>query len=133
MLGDQGIRLEEAQDLVKRALKIDPYNGAYLDSLGWIYFKQNKLADAEATLKLAEARESHDATIHSHLGDIYAKSGKGDKSAAEYEKSLAEWHRALPADVENDKIAEIEKKLSQSKHRLAQQTGAPNSTPDEKP
>ena len=133
MLGDQGIRLEEAQDLVKRALKIDPYNGAYLDSLGWIYFKQNKLADAEATLKLAEARESHDATIHSHLGDIYAKSGKGDKAAAEYEKSLAEWHRALPADVENDKIAEIEKKLSQSKHRLAQQTGAPNSTPDEKP
>jgi tetratricopeptide (TPR) repeat protein len=133
MLGDQGIRLDDAQDLVKRALKIDPYNGAYLDSLGWIYFKQNKMVDAEATLKLAEARESHDATIHSHLGDVYAKSGKGDKAAAEYEKSLAEWHRALPADVENDKIAEIEKKLSQSKHRVAQQTGAPDGTPNEKP
>jgi Flp pilus assembly protein TadD len=131
MLGDQGIRLDEAQELVKRALKIEPYNGAYLDSLGWIYFKQNKLADAEATLRMAEVRESHDATIHSHLGDVYAKSGRGDKAVAEYEKSLAEWHRALPADVENDKIAEIEKKLSQSKHRVAQ--GTPDGTPSEKP
>ena len=41
--------------------------GAYLDSLGWIYFKQNKLADAEATLRKAVERESHDATIRSHL------------------------------------------------------------------
>jgi tetratricopeptide (TPR) repeat protein len=133
MLGDLGTRLDEAQDLVKRALKIDPYNGAYLDSLGWIYFKQNRLSDAEATLKMAEAREGHDATIHSHLGDVYVKSGKGDKAVVQYEKSLAEWHRVLPADVENDKIAEVEKKLSQSKHRVAQQTGAPVDAPNEKP
>jgi len=128
MLGDLGTRLDEAEDLVRRALKDEPYNGAYLDSLGWIYFKENKLADAEATLRMAEERESHDATIHSHLGDLYAKTGRGDKAAAEWEKSLVEWHRALPADVENDKIAEVEKKLSQSKHRVAQ-TGSPNDKP----
>src|SRR5260370_19263620 len=46
MLGDLGIRLDEAQSLVQRALDEDPYNGAYLDSLGWVYFKQNKLADS---------------------------------------------------------------------------------------
>jgi Flp pilus assembly protein TadD len=128
MLGDLGTRLDEAEDLVRRALKDEPYNGAYLDSLGWIYFKQNKLADAEATLRMAEERESHDATIHSHLGDLYAKTGRGDKAAAEWEKSLVEWKRALPADVENDKIAEVERKLSQSKHRVAQ-TGTPNDKP----
>src|SRR5271154_4155269 len=133
MLGDQGTRLDEAEDLVRRALKDDPFNGAYLDSLGWIYFKQNKLVDAEATLRMAEERESHDATIHSHLGDVYAKTGRQDKAAAEWEKSLVEWKRALPADVENDKIAEIEKKLSQSKHRVAQQTGATPSNPNDKP
>jgi Flp pilus assembly protein TadD len=132
MLGDLDTRLDEAEELVRRALKDDPFNGAYLDSLGWIYFKQNKLADAEATLRMAEERESHDATIHSHLGDVYAKSGRGEKAAAEYEKSLVEWKRALPADVENDKIAEIEKKLSQSKHRLAQ-TGTSTSAPIDKP
>jgi Flp pilus assembly protein TadD len=129
MLGDLGTRLDEAEDLVRRALKDDPYNGAYLDSLGWIYFKQNKLADAEATLRMAEERESHDATIHSHLGDLYAKTGRSDKAAAEWEKSLVEWKRTLPADVETDKIAEVEKKLSQSKHRVAQQNVAPNDKP----
>jgi tetratricopeptide (TPR) repeat protein len=133
MLGDSGTRLDEAEDLVRRALKDDPFNGAYLDSLGWIYFRQNKLVDAETTLRMAEERESHDATIHSHLGDVYAKSGRGDKAAIEYEKSLVEWKRALPADVENDKIAEVEKKLSQSKHRVAQQTGAGASAPNDKP
>jgi len=133
MLGDLGTRLDEAEDLVRRALKDDPFDGAYLDSLGWIYFKENKLVDAETTLRMAEERESHDATIHAHLGDVYAKSGRGDKAAAEYEKSLVEWKRALPADIENDKIADIEKKLSQSKHRLAQQTGTSNDTPNEKP
>ncbi len=133
MLGDQGTRLDEAEDLVRRALKDDPFNGAYLDSLGWIYFKQNKLVDAEATLRMAEERESHDATIHSHLGDVYAKTGRPDKAAAEWEKSLVEWKRALPADIENDKIAEIEKKLSQSRHRVAQQTGTTPSNPNDKP
>ncbi len=122
MLGDLGIRLDEAEELVRRALKEDPYNGAYLDSLGWIYFKENKLADAEATLRKAVARESHDATIRSHLGDVYAKTGRSELAAAEWEKSLNEWRRSLPADVENDKVAEIEKKLSQVKHRVAQKS-----------
>jgi tetratricopeptide (TPR) repeat protein len=122
MLGDLGIRLEEAQSLVQRALAEDPYNGAYLDSLGWIYYKQNKLSDAEATLRKALDRESHDPTIHAHLGDVYAKSGRPEQAAAEWEKSLAEWKRVLPADVEPEKVAEVEKKVSQSRHRVAQKT-----------
>ena len=129
MLADRGIRLEEAQALVERALKEDPYNGAYLDSLGWVLYKQNRLADAEAALRKAVQRESHDATIHSHLGDVLAKSGRNDLAAAEWEKSLVEWRRSLPADIENDKIAELEKKLSQNKHRVAQKA-VPN---DNKP
>ena len=120
MLGDLGLRLDEAQILVQRALNEDPYNGAYLDSLGWIYFKENKLQDAETTLRKAVERESHDPTIHSHLGDVYSKLGRTDMAAAEWEKSLQEWKHVLPADVEDDKIAEIEKRISQVKHRVAQ-------------
>ena len=120
MLGDLGIRLDEAQSLVKRALAEDPYNGAYLDSLGWIYYKQNKLPDAEATLRKALERESHDPTIHSHLGDVYAKSGRPEQAAAEWEKSLTEWKRVLPADIEPEKVAEVERKVTQSRHRVAQ-------------
>lgn len=129
MLGDLGIRLDEAEALVQRALKEEPNSGAYLDSLGWIYFRENKLAKAEATLRKAVARESHDATIRSHLGDVYAKSGRADLAAIEWEKSLAEWRRALPADLENDKVAEVEKKLSQVKHRVAQKSSPQDAKP----
>ncbi len=122
MLGDLGIRLDEAEALVQRALKEEPFSGAYLDSLGWIYFKQGKLTASETTLRKAVERESHDATIHAHLGDLYAKMGRGDLAAAEWEKSLNEWRRSLPADLEPEKVAELEKKLSQSKHRLAQKS-----------
>jgi tetratricopeptide (TPR) repeat protein len=129
MLGDLGIRLDEAQALVERALKEEPYNGGYLDSLGWIYFKEHRTADAEATLRKALARESHDATIHSHMGDVYAKRGRPDLAAAEWEKSLVEWRRSLPGDLENDKVAELERKLSQSKHRVAEKATATDDKP----
>jgi Flp pilus assembly protein TadD len=129
MLGDLGIRLDEAESLVQRALKEEPHSGAYLDSLGWIYFRENKLTEAEATLRKAVQRESHDATIRSHLADVYAKSGRTDLAAIEWEKSLTEWHHSLPADMENDKIAEIEKKLSQVKHRVAQKSSPQDAKP----
>jgi tetratricopeptide (TPR) repeat protein len=122
MLADLGQRLDEAEVLIGRALKDQPYNGAYLDSLGWTYYKQNKLTDAEATLRKAVEREAHDPNIHSHLGDVYAKLGRNELAAAEWEKSLSEWRRSLPADLENDKIAELEKKVGQTKHRVAQKS-----------
>jgi tetratricopeptide (TPR) repeat protein len=129
MLGDLGIRLDEAEALVQRALKEEPHSGAYLDSLGWIYFRENKLSEAEATLRQAVQRESHDATIRSHLAEVYAKSGRTDLAAIEWEKSLTEWRRSLPADVETEKIAEIEKKLSQVKHRVAQKSTSQDAKP----
>ncbi len=129
MLGDLGIRLDEAEALVNRALKEEPFSGAYLDSLGWIYLKQNKLGEAETALRKALEHESHDATIHSHLGDLYAKTGRPEMAAAEWENSLVEWKRSLPADIENDKIAELEKKLSQAKHRVAQKSSSLEAKP----
>jgi tetratricopeptide (TPR) repeat protein len=129
MLADRGIRLEEAHGLIQRAVLLDPHNGAYLDSLGWVYFKLNKLDEAEATLRKAVEREPHDPTIRSHLGDVYAKQGHMDLAATEWEKSLSEWRRSLPADMESDKVAEVEKKLNQVKHRVAQKVPATNDKP----
>jgi tetratricopeptide (TPR) repeat protein len=129
MLADRGIRLDEAQDFIQRALDQEPFNGAYLDSLGWTYYKQNKLDQAELTLRKAVDRESHDPTIREHLGDVLAKQGHTELAVAEWEKSLSEWHHALPADLEEDKVAEVEKKLNQSKHRVAQKTPAADAKP----
>jgi Flp pilus assembly protein TadD len=129
MLADRGIRLDEAQDLVQRAVDQEPFNGAYLDSLGWVYYKQNKTDEAESTLHRALERESHDPTIRSHLGDVYAKQGRMELAATEWEKSLAEWRRTLPGDLESDKIAEVEKKLNQVRHRVAQKSSSPDTKP----
>jgi hypothetical protein len=57
----------------------------------------------------------------SHLGDVLAKSGRPELAAAEWEKSLAEWHRAVPAEFEPDKVMELEQKISSVKRHLAQQ------------
>jgi len=129
MLADRGVRLEEATELVKKALAEEPYNGAYLDSLGWAYFKQNRLAEAEGSLRKAIERNSHDPTIRDHLGDVYFRSGRVELAAAEWEKALAEWRRSLPTEAEPDKVAELQKKLSNLKHRLAQQKSGGEAKP----
>ena len=129
MLAERGIRLEEARELIQRALDEEPYNGAYLDSLGWAYYKENKLDQAELALRKAIERESHDPTIRGHLGDVLAKQGRLELAVVEWEKSLAEWHRSLPADLEEDKVAEVEKKLNDYKHRVAQKTPAADAKP----
>jgi tetratricopeptide (TPR) repeat protein len=129
MMADRGVRLDEAHDLIQRAVDLEPFNGAYLDSLGWVCFKQNKLDEAEALLRKAVEHEPHDPTIREHLGDVLAKQGRTDLAAAEWEKSLAEWRRSLPADLESDKVAEVEKKLNQVKHRVAQKTPPTDAKP----
>ncbi len=129
MLADRGIRLDEAVDLIKRALADDQSNAAYQDSLGWAYLKQNKLDEAEELLRQAAARESHDPTILSHLGDVYAKMGKDSLAEAQWQKSIDEWHRAFPADFEPAKMAEVEQKITALKRRLAQQKTPGDSKP----
>jgi tetratricopeptide (TPR) repeat protein len=121
MLADRGVRLDEATDLIKRAIAEDPTNAAYLDSLGWAYFKQNRFSEAEEPLRQAASRESHDPTILSHLGDLYAKLGKDNLAEAQWQKSVDEWHRVLPGNFEPERLAEVEQKISALKRRLAQQ------------
>jgi tetratricopeptide (TPR) repeat protein len=129
MLADRGIRLEEATDMIKRALDEDPTNPAYQDSLGWAYFKQNKFPEAEEFLRKAASRDSHDPTILSHLGDLYFKTGKDSLAESHWQKSLDEWHRVLPGNFEPEKLAEVEQKVSVLKRRLAQQKPPGNPKP----
>jgi tetratricopeptide (TPR) repeat protein len=121
MLADRGVRLPEATEMIKRALAEDPNNGAYLDSLGWAYFKQDKLAEAEDSLRQAALREPGDATILDHLGDVYFKRGKLDLAAAQWDHALTAWHHTLPLDMEPDKISALEAKIANVKRQIAQQ------------
>src|SRR5271170_7198849 len=125
MLADRGVRLDEATAMIKQAVAQEPSNGAYLDSLGWAYYKQNKLTEAEESLRKAAERQKHDPTILGHLGDVYAKLGQSDQAAIYWERALAEWQKAVPADYELDKVNELDAQLKNLKRRTAQKT-----TPD---
>lgn len=120
MLAERNVRLAEATDMIERAVKQEPSNGAFLDSLGWVYYKQDKLAEAEDYLKKAVDREAHDPTILGHLGDVYLKLGDDERAEAVMERARAEWQKALPADYEPDKVAELNAQLKYVKKRLAQ-------------
>ncbi|MGA2511241.1 MAG: tetratricopeptide repeat protein [Candidatus Acidiferrales bacterium] len=129
MLADRGVRVDEAASMIQRALKQEPNNGAYLDSLGWAYYKQNKLAEAEEYLRKAVDREGQDPTILSHLADVYVKLGQNERAADLLEKSLAQWQKALPADYEADKVSETEAQLKTLKKRLAQKSSPETAKP----
>jgi tetratricopeptide (TPR) repeat protein len=129
MLADRGVRLEEATSMIQHALKVAPNNGAYLDSLGWAYYKQNKLAEAEDYLRKAVDRLGNDPTILSHLGDVYLKLGQNERAASFFERSLAEWQKALPADYEAEKANEVEAQLKTLKRRLAQKSSPSETKP----
>ena len=69
-LTESGVRLDFAAQLLKRAVAVEPKNGFYLDSLGWIYYKQKKLDDAERALLLALQFEPEEPVILEHLGEV---------------------------------------------------------------
>ena len=86
---DNGVKLGEAKDLIEQAVKIEPKNSAYLDSLAWAYFKLNKPQEALPwILKAVENSEEPDATLYDHLGDIYAALRKMDEARDAWRKSL---------------------------------------------
>ena len=82
-----GENLSEAEDLIKKALLAEPDNGAYIDSLGWVYFKKDLTDKAIEQLEKASALLS-DPVIYEHLGEAYLKNGFPDKAGSAWEKSL---------------------------------------------
>jgi tetratricopeptide (TPR) repeat protein len=122
MLADRGVRVEEALGYIKKAVEQEPQNGAYLDSLGWAYFKLNNMELAEENLRKASDRIPSDPTVHQHLGDLYQKTGRLKIAAAQWERALDEWNRSVPADVDNDDVARVQKQLESAKVKLAKQS-----------
>lgn len=115
LFADRGERLDEAVDLLQRALKIDPGNPSYLDSLGWAYFKQGRLEEADAPLTEAAAKSPANSVILDHLGDLRFKQLR-------FADAVRAWERALAGDGENIDRAAIEKKLRGARDRTPRVT-----------
>jgi len=121
MNADRGVRLEEALAYIRQAVSLDPSNGAYLDSLGWAYFRLGKYDLAEENLTKASLRMSSDPTVHDHLGDLYQKTGRLKLAAAHWERAVQEWNKTVGPEVDTELLAASQKKLDAAKVRLARE------------
>ena len=125
MLADRNVKLAEALVLVTKALDMDPNNGAYLDSIGWVYFKLNRLPEAEENLHQALLRTPRDATVHDHMGDVLLRESKVKEAIAQWQLSLQEFEAGAPGDADPGDVAKVRSKLESAKVRLAKE-GKPN-------
>jgi Tfp pilus assembly protein PilF len=89
--------------MIQKAVDLDPGNGAYLDSLGWVLYQLDRFDEAQKNLEEAAALTPEDPTIQEHLGDVAAK--KGDLP-----KALDLWKKALTMKPE-DGGKKLEEKL----------------------
>ena len=101
---EMGVQLDEAEDLIARALKIAPNDGFYIDSLGWVYYQKGDYVRAvELTVD--------DPTIIEHLGDAYEKTGRLDRAVLRYRESLKLSKEAEQTKRVREKIQRLEKKI----------------------
>jgi tetratricopeptide (TPR) repeat protein len=121
MLADQNTKLDEALGYIKKALDLDPTSGAYLDSLGWAYFRLGKYEMAEESLLKASQKINTDPTVHDHLGDLYQKTGRLKLAATHWERAITEWNRTIAAETDQSDVARVQKKLDAAKVKLAKE------------
>ncbi len=111
MLAERGERLDESVSYLKKALQVEPENPSYLDSLGWAYFKADKLDLAETNLKRAADQLKTNSVIQEHYGQVLFRLGR-------YDEAIAAWTRALAGDGDSIDKADVDKKIKAAKQKL---------------
>jgi len=110
MLAERTDRHAEAVELIERALRGEPDNPAYLDSLGWALFKQDKFDAASEPLARAAAAMPANSVIQDHYGDLLARQGK-------WTDAVVAWQRALAGDGDSIDAAAVETKIRDARRR----------------
>jgi tetratricopeptide (TPR) repeat protein len=108
---EMGVRLDEAEDLILRALKIEPNDGFYIDSLGWVYYQKGDYLRAVEQLERAVEITVEDPTIIEHLADAYDKIGRSDRALARYRDAVKKSKEADQIKRIREKIERLEKKI----------------------
>lgn len=116
MWAEQNMHLDEAEQMIRRALKSEPNNGAYLDSLGWVEFRSGKFEQALTDLqRAAQNMTRNDPVVFEHLGDTYLKLNR-------VAKAVDSWQKALALDPQNRKVAD---KIDNAKTKLSKGDAPP--------
>jgi tetratricopeptide (TPR) repeat protein len=108
---EMGVQLDEAEELILQALKIEPNDGFYVDSLGWVYFQKGDYPRAVEQLERAVEITVDDPTIIEHLGDAYEKVGKPDRA-------LLRYRDAVKKSKEDDQIKRIREKMERLEKKI---------------
>ena len=110
MWAEHNMHLEEAEEMIKLALQANPENGAYIDTLGWIEFRQGKLDEALTDLQRAARKLTRDdPVVLEHIGDAFAKANKSAQA-------LEAWQKALNLDPKNKALAD---KIDNAKTKIS--------------
>ncbi len=119
MWAEQNMHLDEAEQMIRRALKKEPNNGAYLDSLGWVEFRAGKFEPALTDLqRAAQNMTRDDPVVFEHLGDTYLKLNR-------VAKAVESWQKALALDPQNRKIVA---KIDNAKTKLSKGAMPPSNS-----
>ena len=102
MWAERGVNLPEALELVRKAVDLDPDNGAYVDSLGWAYYQLGRYEDARGHLERAATLVNDDSIVLEHLGDLYRAVGELELARLNYQRAL---------DLAGENVEEVRRKL----------------------
>jgi Flp pilus assembly protein TadD len=97
-------RLDEARSLIEKAVNIEPTNGSFLDSLGWVHYKLGHLEQAREHLEKATSYSHRNSNVYEHLGDVLRDLGR-------VPDARRQWEKALEYSVEVGEIARLKDKL----------------------
>jgi tetratricopeptide (TPR) repeat protein len=109
MWAETGENLPDARRMVERALELDPGNPAYIDSLGWIYFRQGDHESALEQLQRAARLLPQDGTVQEHLGDVLRAMGNVAEARSAYQRAVAAGEEN--AEQVQRKLEEVERDL----------------------
>lgn len=110
---EDGIHLDEAEELIRRALEIQPDSGHILDSMGWVYYKKEEFDKAVYYLEKAVEKRPGDPVILEHLGDAYLKQNRKDKALDFYRRALLAKEGDARPEKNDDDRAGIKAKIEQ--------------------
>lgn len=85
---ERGEKLETARQMIEKAVSLEPDNGAYVDSLGWVYFQLRRYPEARRHLEWASRLLPDDATVWEHLGDLYVTLREVEPARTAYRRAL---------------------------------------------
>lgn len=143
MYAEKGVNLDRAEQLVEIAVENSPTNGAYQDSLGWIYYMRGKYEKARYHVRLAtlilEEEKREDPIVFDHLGDIYDKLGYPARALAQYRRAIYILEKKQETQIEDkqnasgtwyeEKNRDLEKSLRNKIERITERKNG-KKTPD---